>query len=262
MALEVLVESRVLTCGKTIVLESDVESIERILANQVLNEMNAITPFLIATPTQSLGVSKSARTARGLDFVEMMIVLGFYLGLVLRLLLWQGEHFNLANLLLLPSEGLVVVFLLLRRRTEQISLRWQDWALAMSATVAPLLVQPGVESPLVSPYWGAALLLMGLIIQVHAKLSLGRSFGCVPANRGLKFSGPYGFVRHPMYMGYLLAHLAFLLMNPTLWNCSIYIACYALQIPRLLNEERLLEHDQKYREYQRTVKYRLIPGLY
>ncbi|NQV26586.1 MAG: isoprenylcysteine carboxylmethyltransferase family protein [Rhodopirellula sp.] len=202
----------------------------------------------------------SAALAR--DLGEMAIVLLLYLGLVARLIAPDGEHWKLANLLLLPSEGLVVIFLLFRRRTEQISMRWQEWLLALSATVAPMLVQPGVGAALVWPMWGASLLLMGMIIQVHAKLTLGRSFGCVPANRGLKLAGPYRFVRHPMYAGYLLSHVAFLLMNPTVWNVVLYTGCYALQIPRLLNEERLLAHDPQYRAYQATVKYRLIPGIF
>jgi protein-S-isoprenylcysteine O-methyltransferase Ste14 len=100
------------------------------------------------------------------------------------------------------------------------------------------------------------------MIQVHAKLSLGRSFGCVAANRGLKFGGPYQFVRHPMYFGYLMTHLGFLLVNPTAWNVSTYVLCYSMQIPRLLCEERLLSKDQDYQRYARLVHFRLIPGIF
>ena len=196
------------------------------------------------------------------DLGEMAIVLMLYIGLVMRLIETDGTPWNLANLLLIPSEGLVVVFLLFRRRTERISLRWQDWLLALSATTAPMLVEPGVGVPAVPPMLGASLLLAGTIIQVHAKLALGRSFGCVPAHRGLKLAGPYRFVRHPMYAGYLLGHVAFLLMNPTVWNFAVYLACYSLQIPRLLYEERLLGSDPQYRNYQASVKYRLIPGVF
>jgi protein-S-isoprenylcysteine O-methyltransferase Ste14 len=106
------------------------------------------------------------------------------------------------------------------------------------------------------------LLITGMVIQVHAKLTLGRSFGCVPAHRGLQLSGPYRFVRHPMYAGYLVSHAAFLLMNPSLRNTAVYGGCYALQIPRILSEERLLARDPAYREYQRAVPYRLIPGVF
>jgi len=192
----------------------------------------------------------------------MSIVLLLYVGFVTRLIVPADGHWNLANLLLLPSEGLVVICLLCRRRTEQISLCWWQWLLALSATVTPLLVAPGVGTPLVWPMFGASLLMLGLIIQIHAKLTLGRSFGCVPANRGLKLAGPYRFVRHPMYAGYLLGHIAFLLMNPTGWNILVYGMCYVLQIPRLLSEEKYLSNDAEYRAYQQTVKYRLIPGVF
>ena len=196
------------------------------------------------------------------DLCEMAIVLMVYVALVYRLLTQDGLHWKLANLLLLPSEGLVVIFMLFRRPTEQISRRWQDWTLALTATVAPMLVQPTFGMTLVPPIIGAALLLFGTFIQIHAKLSLGRSFGCVPANRGLKLTGPYQFIRHPMYAGYLLSHIAFLLMNPSFWNLMVYSVCLALQIPRLLSEERLLGQDSKYFEYQTIVRYRLIPGLF
>ena len=95
---------------------------------------------------------------------------------------------------------------------------------------------------------------MGMVVQLHAKITLGRSFGCVPAHRGLKLSGPYRFVRHPMYAGYLLSHLAFLAMNLTPWNIAVYALCYSLQLPRLLAEERLLSRDRCYRDYRAAVQ--------
>ena len=196
------------------------------------------------------------------DLAERAIVLVVYLGLVARLLANGWVSGDLTNLLLLPSEGLVVLFLLFRRRTLDISLRWQDWLLALSATLAPMLVEPGTGAALVPPALAAGLLLMGLVLQLHAKMTLGRSFGCVPAHRGLQLAGPYRFVRHPMYAGYLLGHVAFLLVNPTWRNIVAYAVCYALQIPRLIAEERLLAHDPKYREYLASVKYRLIPGVF
>lgn len=206
--------------------------------------------------------ARVSRAAIACDLGEMAIVLLLYLGLVLRLMPTDGVPWQWTNLLLLPSEGLVVIFLLFRRRTEQISRRWSDWALALSATVAPLFVIPGIGAALVEPMWGASLLLMGMIIQCHAKLTLGRSFGCVPAHRGLKLTGPYRFVRHPMYLGYLVGHLAFLLMNPTAWNLGVYAASYALQIPRLLKEEWYLRSDPQYRDYVTAVPYRLIPRVF
>ena len=196
------------------------------------------------------------------DLAERAIVLVVYLGLVARLLANGWVSGDLTNLLLLPSEGLVVLFLLFRRRTLDISLRWQDWLLALSATLAPMLVEPGTGTALAPTALAAGLLLMGLVLQIHAKMTLGRSFGCVPAHRGLQLAGPYRFIRHPMYAGYLASHVAFLLMNPTLWNLGAYTLAYVLQVPRLLAEERLLRRDPHYRHYMSAVRYRLLPGLF
>jgi protein-S-isoprenylcysteine O-methyltransferase Ste14 len=65
-----------------------------------------------------------------------------------------------------------------------------------------------------------------------------------------------------MYAGYLISHLAFLALNPTPWNLLVYALCYAVQIPRLLAEERLLSADPDYRAYQTQVHYRLVPGVF
>jgi protein-S-isoprenylcysteine O-methyltransferase Ste14 len=191
-----------------------------------------------------------------------LLVLGLYGLLVVRLFATAGSAAVIASLLLLPSEGLAVVFLLIRRRTSQMSRHVGEWLLAVSATSAPLLVSGGTGFSLVPPAVGGMVLLIGMIIQVHAKITLGRSFGCVPAHRGLKLAGPYRFVRHPMYAGYLISHLAFLAINPTLWNLGVYAFCYGVQIPRLLAEERLLSADPNYCAYRARVRYRLIPGVF
>jgi protein-S-isoprenylcysteine O-methyltransferase Ste14 len=196
------------------------------------------------------------------DWTERVLVLGLYVWLVARLVLKCMESGGLVNLLLLPSEGLVVVFLLARRPAGAISRRPSLWLLALAATCCPMLVGTGIGETLVPVPVAAVLLLMGMVVQVSAKIALGRSIGLVPAHRGLQLAGPYRFVRHPMYAGYLLSHLAFLLVNPTMWNLAVYALCYGLQVPRLLAEERLLTQDADYRAYQAEVRYRLIPGVF
>jgi protein-S-isoprenylcysteine O-methyltransferase Ste14 len=199
---------------------------------------------------------------RVLDVFERILVICLSGWLAIRIFAGYQANGQVVNLLLLPSEGLIVVFVLLRRRARSITHRLDFWALALAASCAPLLVNPGSVQPLVPPIVAAVLLLMGLLAQWHAKIILGRSFGCVPAHRGLRTGGPYQFVRHPIYAGYLLTHVAFLLLNPTLWNLCVYGITYSLQIPRLLTEEQLLSQDPEYRAYQAVVRYRLVPGLF
>ncbi|MBI3466971.1 MAG: isoprenylcysteine carboxylmethyltransferase family protein [Planctomycetes bacterium] len=222
------------------------------------NARSEIEPATAAVPP--LSAARDGGTA--MDWVERIAVVTLYGWMVVRLLQGAVTDGALANLLLLPSEGLVVFFMLIRRRASDVSRRSGEWLLAFSATATPLLVTTGIGRNLVPVPVGAGFLLMGMIVQLHAKLTLGRSFGCVPAHRGVKIGGPYRFVRHPMYGGYLLSHLAFLAMNPTLWNLAVYVLCYCLQIPRLLAEERLLSRDAGYRAYQAAVRYRLVPGLF
>lgn len=221
----------------------------------------------VSTGRQTLNVPLSAATCPRsligrLDWIERLIVLAFYLWLVARILGNYAANGGLANLLLLPSEGMVVFFLLFRRRAQTISAHPTEWLVAIVATCSPMLVRPETAHSLVPPLIGASVVLMGITIQVMAKIALGRSLGLVPAHRGLKLNGPYRFVRHPMYAGYALSHVGFLLMNPTLWNVAMYVACTGLQIFRLLAEERLLRRDPRYRHYQTEVRCRLVPGIF
>src|SRR5205807_7382431 len=84
--------------------------------------------------------------ARWLDRAECLLLLLFYGWLTVRFVLHFSAEGGLANLLLLPSEGLVIVFLLIRRRSTCVSRKPIDWLLAMTVTTAPLLAQPGVGS--------------------------------------------------------------------------------------------------------------------
>ena len=110
-------------------------------------------------------------------------------------------------------------------------------------------------------------LLTGTIVpsidfDADAKIALWRSFGILPANRGVKTGGPYRLLRHPMYAGYLVTHVGFLVGFPSMQNTALYAAAFAVQVGRLLREEAILKEDPVYRNYAARVRYRLIPGLF
>ena len=81
---------------------------------------------------------------------------------------------------------------------------------------------------------------VGLIVVIAGKVSLGRSFGLMPANRGVVSSGLYRLVRHPIYMGYLITHVGFLAANPTLWNVVMLVGADIALMLRAVCEERTL----------------------
>jgi protein-S-isoprenylcysteine O-methyltransferase Ste14 len=178
-------------------------------------------------------------------------------------LIWQAAGINAQLLLLIVAEALSVALILLRRRSDTLSPHALDWALAFGAVTLPLLfTQPAPHGTLVPEALATALMLLGLLIQVSAKLALWRSFGVVPADRGVKTRGPYRLLRHPMYAGYTLTHIGFLLGFPSLSNTLLYAGVLALNIGRILREEAILSRDAGYRDYAKRVRYRLLSGIF
>lgn len=121
-------------------------------------------------------------------------------------------------------------------------------------------LNPGVK--VVPETVGALLQIAGIVWQVFAKASLRRSFGILPANRGVVSRGAYRFVRHPMYLGYFITDLAFMLTNFTIYNLLVHLAQLACQVGRITQEERMLSADTDYHAYKKAVRYRLIPLVF
>jgi protein-S-isoprenylcysteine O-methyltransferase Ste14 len=193
-----------------------------------------------------------------LDRAEQVVLVLLWVVLLGRVL---ASHNGYAPLLLL-SETTVLVFVLIRRPTLAISRNAGDWMLAITATAAPLLIRPEGPPLLNMAPLGVALVLAGTFWQASAKLTLRRSFGVAPANRGVKVAGPYAVMRHPMYAGYLLAHIGNLVLFPSLLNVIIYAIAWWSQVLRLLAEETLLSQDDAYCAYCQRVRWRLVPGLF
>jgi protein-S-isoprenylcysteine O-methyltransferase Ste14 len=165
-------------------------------------------------------------------------------------------------LLVLVAETSVLIFTLIRRPTDQISVNPCDWFLALTATFLPLLVQTSDNAAPALVTAAVLLIIAGNCFQIMAKLFLRRSFGLAPANRGVKVDGPYRWVRHPMYAGYLVVHVGNIILFPLWINVALYGASWVLQIMRLLAEERLLSQDPVYAAYMQKVRWRLLPGVF
>ncbi|MEO6152026.1 MAG: methyltransferase [Croceibacterium sp.] len=193
-----------------------------------------------------------------LDRAEQVMILGLWALMLERVI----NADNAFAPLLIMSETAIAFFVLVRRPTTQISLRLGDWLLAITATAAPLLIFPGAAGPAILGALAIVLVFVGTCFQLWAKLALRRSFGVAPANRGIKATGPYRFMRHPMYAGYLASHIGLIMVMPSFLNAAIYAIAWWAQILRLLAEERLLSEDPAYRAFMQTTRYRLIPGLF
>jgi protein-S-isoprenylcysteine O-methyltransferase Ste14 len=76
-------------------------------------------------------------------------------------------------------------------------------------------------------------------------------------------TGPYAYVRHPMYAGAIWLFIAIPLALGAWWWTLLIILCFPLLAWRLLDEEKILRRDLPgYTEYTHRVRYRLIPYLW
>lgn len=157
-------------------------------------------------------------------------------------------------------EGWAALLFLVRRMPDQLSVSPVAWLAAPIGSFAMLLARPAdgglpnVPLELVQ--------LLGLLIALVSLGTLGRSFGIVAANRGVKTRGPYRFVRHPAYFGYFISYLGYVAENPSIVNAGLLCLSMAFQLVRIREEEQLLSGDASYQGYRATVRYRLIPRVY
>ena len=170
---------------------------------------------------------------------------------------------HVTGLLLLVGESLVVVLTIVRRRAVTVDRSAAAAIMTSVSLVGPVLMRATSEpASLMSDQMTALVSAIGLVLVVVGKMTLGRSFGVVPANRGVVVRGPYALVRHPIYTGYLITHAAFLLAHPAPWNLSIVLVADAALIVRALMEERVLREDADYRQYCQRVGWHLVPGVF
>ena len=166
------------------------------------------------------------------------------------------------GLLLLASETLVVILTILRRPTAIVDRSPHARLLTAFSMLGPLAVRPAAAVPFASELATVAVSAVGLAIVIGGKLSLGRSFGLMPANRGVVSTGLYRIVRHPIYMGYLITHAAFVAAHPTAWNLGVLLCADVALMWRAVREERTLRQDPAYHAYAQHVRWRVVPGVF
>jgi len=218
--------------------------------------MRAITPSDIQ-PKAALSLK-----AMFLDIFERAILTIIFIHFAWVFLINRTIPTDVSGVLLVVGEIFPFIFILLREPSETLSRRLSDWVLGVTGAVLPLLVTPAETHPVVPILLCYLLMISGSFVQVSAKIALGRRFGLVAANRGVVINGPYRFVRHPMYAGYTITHIGFLLAMPVALNALLYAMTLSVQVLRIMREERVLQRDQSYVEFAKHVRYRLVPGIF
>lgn len=163
-------------------------------------------------------------------------------------------------LLMVVSESLIALMFFIRNAETSTSENPIEWMVAIAGTFAPMLLRP--SSVALIPDLGGYIVAVGVCIQIAGVLSLNRSLGIVPANRGIKTARMYRFVRHPLYLSYVVTFSGYLLANYSVINMLLFCGSFVLMIGRIFFEERHLLKDNAYQNYTQTVRWRLIPYVF
>ncbi len=122
--------------------------------------------------------------------------------------------------------------------------------------------RPVVEDNPALLFLSAALIFVGMSISIASLLTLGRCFGLFPEVRGLVTRGPYRFVRHPLYLGEIIAGLGFAVGTASAaMYCLVALLCVFQYCRALLEERALSAVFPTYTEY-RARTWRIFPGLH
>jgi protein-S-isoprenylcysteine O-methyltransferase Ste14 len=112
---------------------------------------------------------------------------------------------------------------------------------------------------------GDALIALGFLFTffVFKENSYGASTIQIAEGQTVISTGPYAFVRHPMYAAALVMLLGIPLALGSWWGLFALLLVLPVLIWRLLDEERFLRQNLPgYPEYQAKVRYRLLPFVW
>lgn len=114
---------------------------------------------------------------------------------------------------------------------------------------------------------GLALILIGYAVGSYAFVENAFFSGTVrlQPERGhtVISSGPYAWVRHPGYLGSLIASLGMPLLLDSLWAFLPMIIFGFFFVLRTRLEDRFLQKNLAgYNDYAKKVRYRLLPGIW
>jgi protein-S-isoprenylcysteine O-methyltransferase Ste14 len=107
-----------------------------------------------------------------------------------------------------------------------------------------------------------ACVLIGMIMMLVTIRHLGRSFSLVPQARSVVQTGPYRWIKHPLYLSEEIAILGVGLQHLTPVTVIVLVLHFGVQVCRIRYEEDLLRRTcPEYSSYEAS-RWRLIPYVW
>jgi len=121
--------------------------------------------------------------------------------------------------------------------------------------------------PIAAQIAGVVLAVLGyaLVVWATASNAFFSLIVRIQKERGHRVAtgGPYQFVRHPGYVGSIVAYVGTPIMLGSWWAIALGVVTALLMIVRTAFEDRtLLQELDGYQEYAARVRYRLLPGVW
>ena len=146
--------------------------------------------------------------------------------------------------------------------------RGEGWVFLQMILFLIILLAPRIP-PVTFPAWlrgaGLLLLVVGGVFGTWGILALGKNLTAFPKpveGGALVTTGPYGYVRHPIYTGLILGTLGWAIFRANLIGVALALLLFVFFDLKSRQEERwLCEAYEGYGDYQRRVR-KLIPWVY
>ncbi len=178
---------------------------------------------------------------------------------------WRFEHVEFVFPILVAqiNNALFIVGMVTRRPPRRVTTDWRFWLISFFSTYGTFgpafFAQPGEA---IAPLWiSNAIAACALLLGVTSRLMLGRNISIVPAQRNLVTTGPYAYIRHPIYTVVLLTYISLNLQVFSVVNLLMTSTVFALFMVKSLAEEEFLKKDTDYLAYMQKVRYRWLPFI-
>ena len=234
-------------------------------------------------------MNKETNRDQGIDIkaLKKIVFVRFFLALIVLGLVfflsagtiryWQAWAYLIAVFIPMMIFGIYMFkhnpkFLERRMRTRETRKKQK---LIQTVGLLPFLltfVMPGIDirfrwsgAPVYAAIIGLALILLGYLMTLYVFLTNSFASRVVEVEKEQRVitTGPYAFVRHPMYVAVIIFYGMTPLALGSYWALIFSLMIIPILIVRIKDEEKELEENLAgYGDYMHKVRYRLIPGVW